>query len=217
MKQGPEAAMTVSWPSRSRRLSPVPTLGSKPSPTERGANTARRSQPLTDSRTRHRSSRPRISGAAKAVRDGANREKHEFREQTKSPAGIYAGLAALSGGTRRRPESHRHREPIGRQPATSATACGGWRRRSPSDLSSPNRRDHRAARAGCVGEAPGQIACLPSRSNGVFIAAEESGEESLDAKNARGRGVLPARHRCPPRVGGSARGSRPGGAAGQRP
>ena len=121
----------------------------------------------------------------KAVRDGANREKQEFREQTQLAAGIYAGLAALRGGARSRPES---------SPATEQPSAGAQQHPSlpglsgddgsPSDLFSRTRQQIVELRQRAASEKkPDKMRVYRRALSGVFIGAVEAGEGSLDAKS----------------------------------
>ena len=179
--------MTASLLSRSRRPSLAPKLWSKPSLTKRGANIARRSLPLPDWRTRRRSSRwrrlwrCRKRSAATALiaksRSSANR--------TEPAAGIYAGLAALRGGARSRPES---------SPATEQPSAGSQQHPSlpglsgdagsPSDLFSRTRQQIVELRQRAASEKkPDKLRVYRRALSGVFIGAVEAGEGSLDAKS----------------------------------
>ncbi|HKD86526.1 MAG TPA: hypothetical protein VKB58_17390 [Terriglobales bacterium] len=121
----------------------------------------------------------------KSVRDGAKREAQEFEEQKQLTSAIYASLTSLKMGARSQPENSEPSQPI----------MGGQGQRG----GAPQPQDTGTNRSDVLHHAEQQIVSLRGRTtseknqeklrvdrralSGVFIAAAELGEESLDEKD----------------------------------
>ena len=120
----------------------------------------------------------------KAVRDGAKREKQEFQEQIKLTSEIYSGLAALRGGDGGGSQDSQPNHQTAGQPSRNApSAAPGYVVSRPEIRQQTEEqiivlRQHAAAEKN-----PDKLRVYRRALAGVFVAAGESGDESLNAKN----------------------------------
>jgi predicted esterase len=119
----------------------------------------------------------------RAVRDGPKREKQDFQEQAQLTSQIYSGLAALRGGGGSSQDSQQTHSPAGQPDRSALAAVPGYVFSRPEIRQQTEEQIVALRQHASAEKNPDKVRIYRRALAGVFVAAAESGDESLTAKN----------------------------------